>query len=79
MAAPAPATQQKTRAREVFAQVVRKLGEARDGGCSGPGGGLMLADFATVVGRLEAASSDDGPKGYLRDFFSALLVTGTRG
>ena len=27
----------------------------------------MSADFATVDGRLEAASSGDGPKGYLGD------------
>ena len=36
MAILAPAMQEKARAREVLALLVRKLGEARDGGCSGP-------------------------------------------
>ena len=67
MAIPAPAPQEKARAREVFARLVQKPGEARDAGCSGPGEGLMSAHFATVFGWLEAAESDNGPRGYLGD------------
>ena len=73
MAIPAPAPQERARAREVSALLVRKLGKARNGGCSGHGEGLMAPDFPTGVSRLKTAVSDDGPKGYLGDLviFSA--------
>ena len=67
MAILAPAPQERARAREVLARLVRKPGEARGAGCSGPGEGPMSADFATVFGWLEAAESDNGPRGYLGD------------
>jgi hypothetical protein len=77
MAIPVKAAQERGRAREVFTVVVDLLVKARDAGCSGRGEGLVAAEFGTVVDRLEAAESDEGPQGYLGDLLR--FVEGNRG
>jgi hypothetical protein len=77
MAIPVKAAQERGRAREVFTVVVDLLVKARDAGCSGRGEGLVAAEFGTVVDRLEAAESDEGPQGYLGDLLR--FVEGSRG